>query len=552
MSIADSIANLIIQQGAIRGNQAQQIAQAQARAQELNAEAQARAQIASGQVWGSTIQSLGQLPGQIYGQYKQQQTTDLENQQRQLQIQRAQQVMQGEQAGQSIWSQIAQPDGSLDASGLMKNPQFAKMLPEQQQAFVKQVDDYNTVHQKFTQQRTDHAAQIADSALKTAQASGEPLSVLGASLWLNTAAQSGIATPQDVQQIQKALVAGADPTRLFQTIRAQGSQFKLKTPSNEAEVFYNAALGDPAAIQAAAKLKPPTEWTSALQAAGGDVSKAFDLTHPGTQTEFGAALKASGGDVAKAIAMIHPPTQRQPTEYDSFQNAWASTTAGVGKQWSDLTPQQQLAGIEKFKTMSTDQTALAAADRQAKTIAAQVAQQGRAQDFAESQAARGEYQKNVALPFQKALGASQTLRDTVAAAKAGNKVAANMQDLATAMADVKSMGFNRFNAAELGLPASAGDVWDRLQSGIGKLVAGQKVPEDLQNDMLAFADILDRNATNTYRKGRQSLLDTYQGVKLPDESAASGIISVSAPNGKTYYFSTQKDADVFKTKAGIK
>ena len=497
MSIADSIANLIIQQGAIRGQQAQQVADAQARAQVASAQAQAQAQQASGQIWGQTIQHLGQLPLQTFQAVQQQKTAALDQQQKQLQIQRAQQVIAGEKAGQGLWSRILQPDGSLDASGLMKDPAFAQMLPEQQQAFLKQVDDFDTIHQKFTQQRTDHAAQIADTALKAAQQSGQPLSVLGASLWLNSAAQSGIATPDDVKKIQTGLVAGADPTKLFQTIRAQGSQFKPK----------------------------PT-----IVPAGGSV---FDETNPSGGALFTAPAEPGKGDYTINGQRFHadgtpigPPVPKQtepktPDQFASFQDAYAANALGIGKPWADLTPEQKLAGIEHFKTITTDASATAAADRLATTIGAQIASQKRGQDFQIAETGRTKYADEVAKPYRAALQSAQTLRDVVEAAKAGNNIAGAMQNLQTAMTMIRDNGLNRINAQEIGAPAAAGSLWQRLQGRLGALTSGasKSVSPDLQRDMVQFADLLEKQATANYRKGRSSVLGTYPGVTLPDESS---------------------------------
>jgi len=197
----------------------------------------------------------------------------------------------------------------------------------------------------------------------------------------------------------------------------------------------------------------------------------------------------------------------------------------------------------------------AAIDRQSKTIQAQTDQQKRAQDFQQLQAARADIEKNVQTPYLTAKTSANTLRDVVAAAKSGNKTAAALQSLETTMAAIRAQGLNRINTAEIGVTANAGDIWDRISGAVGKFTKGEPVPANIQDDMLKFADILDKAARAKYDTGHKAATDLY-GVTgklqpLPEEVSSAKII-VTAPDGSKHPFDTQAQADAFKALAGIK
>src|SRR5262249_50878708 len=121
------------------------------------------------------------------------------------------------------------------------------------------------------------------------------------------------------------------------------------------------------------------------------------------------------------------------------------------------------------------------------------------------------------------------LRDTVASAQAGNKIGASLQSLETAMSAVRAAGFNRINMNEIAMPASAGSSWDRIQGWFGKATAGEPVPKDIQNDMLQFADVLERGAAQKYARGWQATTKRYG---LDDEQPLVNIQSALSPAEK--------------------
>lgn len=213
------------------------------------------------------------------------------------------------------------------------------------------------------------------------------------------------------------------------------------------------------------------------------------------------------------------PTAEQDDQ--NFRNILARKAQGFAippadQAWADAYKTQ--------KTLGVDASAGAAADRQTAAIGQQNALQKRAQDFNVAQVARKDLTV-VEKTYTDAQAAANMLRDTVDAAQSGNKIAASMQTLQTAMAGVKAAGFNRINMAEIGIPGTAGSFMDRLAGRWGKLTEGQPVPADLQRDMKKFADLLERTAYSKYADGFDSVAKFYG---LTDQQKA---LKLQAPSG---------------------
>lgn len=175
--------------------------------------------------------------------------------------------------------------------------------------------------------------------------------------------------------------------------------------------------------------------------------------------------------------------------------------------WSDA--------YEKQKTLTTDKSAGAAADRAATATTAQTAQQKRAQDFAALQAARGDLEKNVNTPYLTAKTSANTLRDVVDAAKAGNTVAGSLQSLEATMAAIRAQGLNRINTAEIGATGNAGSLFQNIEGWLGKKAEGQPVPASVQKDMQDFATILEKAAYKKYQAGHAAVNSLY-GTSIPE------------------------------------
>lgn len=148
------------------------------------------------------------------------------------------------------------------------------------------------------------------------------------------------------------------------------------------------------------------------------------------------------------------------------------------------------------------------------------------QEFQEQEAGRTRLQTDIEKPYRDAHAQADTLRDVVSAAQQGNKLAGSLQSLEATMAAIRAQGLNRINMPEIGMSASAGSAWDRIQGWLGKAESGQPVPPDVQKDMIAFADILDKAAYKKYKEGHTTVTRRY---KLTDETPLPPPAPTSAP-----------------------
>lgn len=172
-----------------------------------------------------------------------------------------------------------------------------------------------------------------------------------------------------------------------------------------------------------------------------------------------------------------------------------------------------------------DPAAIAAANRQAATINAQIAQQGRAQTFTESQAGRKELTDKIEAPYLDAREKADTLKSVVALAKGGNKEAANVQALLGTLGLVTSEGVKRINTTELDQVAGAGSLFDKIKARAGSIVSGQPLPTDLQNDLVQLASMLEQSARKKYESGFKRVTDRY---KLIDEQPIAPVVDTPA------------------------
>jgi len=209
-------------------------------------------------------------------------------------------------------------------------------------------------------------------------------------------------------------------------------------------------------------------------------------------------------------------------------------------------------GYEKQKTLSVDTTASAAAIRQAAAISAQIAQQGRAQGFVESQAGRKELTDKIEQPYLDAREKADTLRSVVNAARGGNMEAASVQSLLATLGLTTMEGVKRINSTELENVSGAGSLLERLKGQIGGLKSGQKLSPKLQQDLIDLAGILEKSAYDKYSAGFDRTTQRYQlkdEAKLPPSGATSAVSktisiddvkAVAAKKGWTYQQAKEK------------
>lgn len=165
----------------------------------------------------------------------------------------------------------------------------------------------------------------------------------------------------------------------------------------------------------------------------------------------------------------------------------------------------------------------------AASSAAADARLGDQQLFTQQEAGRGALTRDVEKPYREATAAASALRDIVTSAQSGNKFAATQQSLEGTIATIRAAGLSRINQAEYGVSAGAGNVWDRIQGSIGKQVSGQPMAPELQQDLLKYADVLEKAAYKKYKEAHGSVTKRY---KLTDEQPLPEP-GPTTPNGPT-------------------
>ena len=478
-------------------------------------EQQARERQRQGEISANLFQHLGDLAAQT-GQNIEQQRVQApilaqQAQLRQLQLNDLQQHSAGQQTLDKLLTPYQpngpQPEGEapaqtqhpyLGADGLYDVGKLQSAFAAQGVAhlapeILKNVEGLNdsiTKHQD-AQQKAANAkivmlGDVADTALKMHR-QGTPLDQA-----LDFSAQSGLAThaidPQEYQQSRAQLLAMPE-TQQFTALTAMMDQAaKL---SGDETLAKDAQKLDRYGRVKASNIVPekPNESDIAMRAAGGD-SQAI------------AALK-----------LLKPPPSRNAEQDDQrYRDIIAAKAMNKPISLDDAAWAQ---GYEKQKTLGPEASAAAATDRQTATIGAQVASQTRQQNFEALKEARAAIQKDVNTPYLTAKTSADTLRDTVTAAQQGNKVAGPLQALEATMSAIRSQGLNRINAAEIGSTQNAGSLYDRIRGWIGKAAEGQPVPPDVQKDMTAFADILEKAAYKKYQEGHAATNKLY-GTSIPE------------------------------------
>ena len=449
--------------------------------------------LAQGKIWGTTLATLGQTIGTTIAQAPQRAALEQERQARALElqsvaqdnalkVQTAQRLEAGRQKLASLLPQYTDP-----TTGEVNDSAVAGQLadfPEMQAGYLKNIQ---------TRQAIRETAQKASDLADAAQAKNfDTIATILHSSPDAATAQAGLqdvvhANPQNV--VLRQMVAELAPN-----LQLWGTDYPT-----HAQSLWNVSPSGQAAQR---------ERETAA-------NKAYTIPADAVVSLPGATPGAPRTQLTGLPKVTPPTAAADDQKYEAIQQ---QITLG-----QPVTPADTafVEAYEKRKLLGPEAAAAEAAKRQAAAQAQQTALQSRAQTFTETQAGRKEYTDKVATPYQTALSSAQTLRDVVAAAQSGNNIAGAMQNLETAMAAIRAQGLNRINTTELGVPASAGNLWQRMQGRVEALIAGksQSIPPDLQQQMADFAGILEKAATQKYQRGRASLLKTYTGLDLPDESA---------------------------------
>jgi hypothetical protein len=476
------------------------------RAGDLEGEAARQQGAIERQMWGGLGQGIAAIPAQ------QQAAQELALRQNQLRLQNQQlaSAAQDKQRTRDAESAFAQAlgqtplldDGTYDVPGIAKamDPRFgADAVP-----LFQHIENVNTAvlgHAKTQEQQTQQAAASLIAA------GSSPILTDN---FLVTTAKRGRLTPDQLtqyrQQVQDDPSQAESILRLFagpQKGEAVPKDTVIVDPLTKKPLFSNVQPDKPK-FEQAPTVKGPNGEPLAFDAGVGQYRNV-----------------ATSAIVPNPVGAEKPPTaEEDKARYIKLQ---ADAAQGI-----PLTP-AALAWVkayEKATTLTVDTSAAAAAGRQADAIKQQTAQQGRAQSFAEQQVGRKELTDKVEAPFLTAQNSAQELRDVVAAAQAGNKVAGSLQNLQATMTTIRSQGLSRINQTEIGTTAGAGNLWDHLNSWMGKATAGQPVPPDIQADMIKYADILERAAYDKYTTGHKAVTGRYG---LTDEKPLAPPQSVAPP-----------------------
>lgn len=187
----------------------------------------------------------------------------------------------------------------------------------------------------------------------------------------------------------------------------------------------------------------------------------------------------------------------------------------------------ELDSYRERKLLGPEASAIAAANRQARSIDAATAQQGRAQDFTEKQAGRTELTAKVEQPYLDAKEKADTMRSVIAAARGGNMTAASVQSLMGVLGLVTTEGVKRINTTELSEVQGAGSLLERLKGAAGRVVAGQPLSAKVQGDLEELSGILEKSAEKKYVNGFNAVTKRYQ---LSDEQPLVRPATPAAPS----------------------
>ena len=220
-----------------------------------------------------------------------------------------------------------------------------------------------------------------------------------------------------------------------------------------------------------------------------------------------------GRSLATSLGAEAPPKDSAEGDKNRYRNIQAQLNAKQPVSPADM---NWAAGYEKEKNLGIDASAGFAANRQADAIQHATDQQSRQQNFVETETGRKELQ-GIEKTTRAAVTSADELRDTVAAAQSGNKVAAAQQALQTTLATIRSQGLNRINSTELGVTSTMGSLWDNIQNRMGKWTEGQPIDPALQQDIVTYAALLKHAAVKQYLGAQQSTVKRYH---MTDETPA--------------------------------
>lgn len=317
-------------------------------------------------------------------------------------------------------------------------------------------------------------------------------------------------------------------TMAHNALKMQGDmvQSVLEAPEDKRQAVWSAARTSLGLLM---KNQPDAIAQIPEQYPGDDEAKRLSSLGRSQEEKIANALKMAEtkkADAEAAKANKEATEPKAPTEATLDARAQELLSKKAMKQ--PLTPSEsaELLAYQERKRTVSDPSALAAQERQTRTIDQQNAIQNRAQTFAEAQAGRSELTNKVEQPYLDAREKAETLRNTIAAAKSGNMAAANVQSLLATLGLVTMEGVKRINNTELQNVTGAGSLLERLKGSASKIVSGQPISPKIQSDLDELANMLETSARKKYEEGHAAVTTRY-GLK--DEKPIPATSGSAAP-----------------------
>jgi len=471
-----------------------------AQAMQRQGDIEAQRQQALGQIWGGTLQNLGQTIGAIPQQIQSQKLQALQQQDIASQIAERQAIAKQREA------QVQAAARDQQAQAMWADALKSNINPETNEP------DYDKAAKVVAQQFPVQANTFLEGVQRT-QATRNTL----------IESQQKIAAEQ--QRAKKAL---ADHMGELGAVGLE--KLQTDTPQNARDHF----LGLVASAAATGMISEKDAHDALTQTAGaGPDQLAAIYQHYLDQAP----------DVKSRIVSENLKKAETAKDLAAAKKDLAPPEKGITEAQMDARAQELLTKRISGSPLTAAETAELQAYQQRKTTVADVTaqhadqRQQNAEAFKKQEDGRAFIAKEVEKPFLDSKEKADLLRDVVHSAQGGNVTAAALQNLVATLGLTSAEGVKRINAVELGQVAGAGTLWDRVKSQAGKLVAGQPVDAKVQQGILDLADLLEKSAYTKYSEAHDKATKRYgltDEPKLPSPAPAptGGTVRMKAPTGQ--------------------
>jgi len=152
--------------------------------------------------------------------------------------------------------------------------------------------------------------------------------------------------------------------------------------------------------------------------------------------------------------------------------------------------------------------------------------------------------------YIKAKASTEAMGHLLDLAQSGNKAAGSNLPLVGVETLNAINGIKRVNSAEISQYGSAGSLLDQLKGKLGKLVAGQPIPQDVLDDTRELHQVLGQQSYQNYTDSINTL-NARTGSKFeptigaPNIRKGGGTIAIKTRDGAVHTFASQAEADKF-------